>query len=131
MSKSNSRPAPHNQNIAIAQHTLYQGIIPQSSEFKEYEHTLPGAADRILSLAEKQNRHRQKLELKAINTGVFQSVAGTLIGFAVSISCIVASVILALNGRETTASIIGGTTVIGLATTFVLGQKPQDKKQSK
>lgn len=47
-------------------HAEYSGPLPQASEFKKYEDTLPGAANRILKMAEKsldaeiedERRHR-------------------------------------------------------------------------
>ncbi|MFQ7172706.1 MAG: DUF2335 domain-containing protein [Thomasclavelia ramosa] len=44
----------------------YSGPIPHPSDFEQYERVLPGAADRILTMAENQSAHRQTLEKAAI-----------------------------------------------------------------
>lgn len=43
------------------------GPLPVSSEFAGYEQTLPGAAERILAMAEKEQSHRHEIELKAVD----------------------------------------------------------------
>jgi uncharacterized membrane protein len=60
MGKALPQP-PQPQVIASHQQLITQGPIPVSQEFKAYNDTLPGAADRILSMAEAEagNRHRK------------------------------------------------------------------------
>ena len=40
----------------------YRGPLPPPAAFQAYETTLPGAADRILGLTEKQQDHRHRVE---------------------------------------------------------------------
>jgi uncharacterized membrane protein len=50
-----------------SQSLLYsQGPLPTSGEFHGYEQTLPGAADRILTIAEKESDHRHDIEKKEL-----------------------------------------------------------------
>ena len=44
-------------NSKIAVQTVYQGPIPPASELEKYDNILPGAADRILKMAEKNNEN--------------------------------------------------------------------------
>ena len=44
----------------IAQHISYSGPLPPPSMFKDYENVLPGSADRILALAEKEQDLRRR-----------------------------------------------------------------------
>ena len=45
----------------------FSGPIPPPSIIEGYERVLPGSADRIISMAEKQSEHRQKMEDKMIS----------------------------------------------------------------
>lgn len=48
--------------------------------------------------------------------------AGQTYGFVVSLTAIGGSVYVAMNDHETVAAILGGTTVVALATVFILGR---------
>ena len=64
---------------------MYVGPLPPASEFSKYEQALPGTAERILSIAEKEVEHRHKNEDKLINQAVKQSSSGQILAFILSI----------------------------------------------
>jgi uncharacterized membrane protein len=74
-----------------SQSLMYSGPLPTSGEFKGYEQALPGAADRILAIAEKESEHRhdiERKELKIKNRGqIFALVISvlSLLGIGLSI----------------------------------------------
>jgi uncharacterized membrane protein len=54
----------------IARHTLlHQGPLPHPAVLKQYDDVVPGAAERIMRMAEQQAQHRQDLEAHVIRTG--------------------------------------------------------------
>lgn len=55
---------------AIEQHS---GPIPHPDIIKQYEEILPGAADRIISMAENQSSHRQAMEKSMCCSGLFSA----------------------------------------------------------
>ena len=66
---------------------LYEGPLPPAAEFAGYEATLPGAADRILGMAETEQELRVKVFKGTHVIGVCRVVAATIIplsGLAVS-----------------------------------------------
>jgi uncharacterized membrane protein len=50
----------------VLQAASFSGPLPPSPMFREYEDALPGAADRILGMAERQAEHRQEWEKSAL-----------------------------------------------------------------
>ena len=52
--------------LMIIRSEMYSGPIPPPEALARYEEIQPGAADRILKMAEKQQEHRMALETKAI-----------------------------------------------------------------
>jgi uncharacterized membrane protein len=48
--------------VSSSQSLMYSGPLPTSQEFQGYEQVLPGAADRILAIAEKESEHRHDIE---------------------------------------------------------------------
>ena len=52
--------------IRETQTVLYAGPLPVSQEFAQYEQVLPGTADRLLSITEKEVAQRHKNEDKSV-----------------------------------------------------------------
>src|SRR6266568_1571715 len=90
---------PSRQNIQTflqsqrIQGKFFSGPIPPASELEHYERVKPGLAERIVSMAERQltmaedqMKHRHKLEDKAIATNVRLSYLGLASGFILGAS---------------------------------------------
>src|SRR5215813_4581932 len=78
----NRLPAGQRGNSHVVHHqTTYQGPLPRPDNFKRYNRVLPGAADRILRMAEKQAAHRQQLESSALKGDLLKSMLGTVLAY--------------------------------------------------
>lgn len=100
----------------------FEGPIPPPSLLREYNAIVPGAAERILALAENEGRHRQSLESKAVDANIeaqkkqlqinelqvkstFRSdTLGQSFGFLISGGCVGGSVFLAMAGHTEIAA---------------------------
>ena len=78
---------------------FFAGPIPHPSIIQQYEHTLPGSADRILKMAEDQSSHRQKLESSVIKSDISNERLGMYLSFIVIIIFIIAGVFLLINDK--------------------------------
>jgi len=91
---SNHTQNPDSRNDAgriVAASYSYSGPIPHPSIIQGYEQALPGAADRVLTLVEKQSEHRQQLEkahmqhtIQASTRGTYCAVFITMAGFGLA-----------------------------------------------
>jgi uncharacterized membrane protein len=81
-----------------------------------------------MRMAENQSNHRIKIENEVVIGRVKQSGRGQTYGLIIVFFTIGSSVALALLGHETVACVIGGGTVVSLATVFVLGKREQHLK---
>jgi len=95
----------------------------------DYEAALPGAAERILAMAEDRLEHRCALEKDELNSIIecrkldrAERRRGQWLGFSVCIILVVAALIASLHGHDTFASIVGGTTIVSVIGAFVLGR---------
>jgi uncharacterized membrane protein len=109
----------HQQTVSV----LRQGPIPSPQELLEYNQLLPGAADRIIAMAEREQSHRLNLEDLATRAdirhrddvaggqleatrGVFRSdMAGQFLGGLVAVLCVIGAVYTAKLGAHPTVSI--------------------------
>jgi uncharacterized membrane protein len=108
--------------IAVMEHRSesHRGPLPRPETFAAYDQVLPGAADRILTMAERaqanaeatsqrEQQHRHELEKLQLTLSVEierSEIEGTALGvrrgqylsFATTNSCLIAVVVLMLNG---------------------------------
>ncbi|MFA4845959.1 MAG: DUF2335 domain-containing protein [Patescibacteria group bacterium] len=120
-----------NQNVASVQREEFSGPIPPPSLFRQYDQIVPGAAERLLQMAEKQATHRIQLESLVIASDVRKSERGQNFGFCIAVFGLVCAFILGLVGREIVAGVIGGGTLVSLASVFVYGRRQKEKERQK
>ncbi len=122
---------------ATARLTYFSGPLPPPSTFKQYEDVLPGTADRIITMAENQAKHRQYIEKKQVDTESRDSLLGVLSALVIAIAILVCGTLIALLGNSTVATVAGTVlNLTGIATiigTFLKGtsnswKNNQDKK---
>ena len=111
--------------VTETQTTSYEGPLPPSAELQAYEQIQPGAADRIISMAERYGEHRQYLESQSMKNAFSTHRTGQFIGgFVVASILAVCGYALHL-GHVGFASKLGTGTIVALAAIFVLDRLPQ------
>lgn len=109
--------------LMIIRSEMYSGPIPPPEALARYEEIQPGAADRILKMAEKQQGHRMALETKAIGGQVDQSKRGQLFGFILVFVCIAVAVFFAVYfGMTAFAVTFLCVTMVSVVGLFVTGK---------
>jgi uncharacterized membrane protein len=118
-------PAKPGDSIVAHTEVLYthSGPLPEPSQLAQYENISPGAADRIISMAEKQSSHRQFIEKTLILSNSRNSTLGVISAFVLGMVTIVGGIVLAFHGRELSGAIIGSAGLIGLASVFIYGTR--------
>lgn len=90
-----------------------RAAIPPPGMFKGYEDALPGSADRILKMTERQFEHRMDAENTMMNATVRSTWIGQLFGHSYSIIALGAAAFVAVNGHPGISIIFLGTGVAG------------------
>ena len=101
----------------------YSGPLPLPAHFREYEEILPGAAERILALTEKQSAHRQYLEKHVAKGDGRRAWAGLVTGGLLAGGCIGGGIWLVSLGHATGGIAISTASVVSLASVFVYGSR--------
>lgn len=102
---------------------LHQGPLPPPQTLGEYDNIVPGAAERIIAMAENQSDHRQKLEMIAVKGGSRDSLLGLIFGLTIGLSTVGGAVLCILNGHTIGGSVLGGSGLAGLVGVFVYGSR--------
>ena len=126
--KSNQPEKEKKENSLTVHEASYHGPIPHSSELQRYEQVLPGAADRIISMAEDERKDRNRntrLDIKLhYGSKMFAQAMFTLI----CLGAVGGGIYLVTEGESITgyATIFAGLGTI--AGGFFLANKGKNKK---
>jgi len=107
----------------------FSGPLPPPNAFAKYDQILEGSANRILTMAEKEQENRQKILNEKIKSDIINEKLGIIFGFIVALSAIAGSVYCAHIGQTLAAIAIGGGIVVGLVAAFVEGTRVKGKKK--
>jgi len=110
----------------------YSGPLPKPEHFERYEQTLPGAADRILQMAEAQSKHRQSLESLIVNSDIKNSHRGQTLGFILSVTglgCATYLIATGQQGQQIAGTVLGGTALVSLVSVFVYGSTARRRER--
>lgn len=83
---------------------------------------IPGAAERIIAMAEKDAEHQRDMERMALAAERRERRIGQIFALIIGLSALAAAVGCAYIGATAVAATIGGGTVVGLVTVFVTGR---------
>ncbi|MBW4039310.1 MAG: DUF2335 domain-containing protein [Acidobacteria bacterium] len=118
---------PHQQRAEIRLERSFSGPLPPPETLSRYNDVLPGAAERILAMAESQHHHRLTLESDVVNSNVSDQRLGVILGFIIAMTAISGGIYLAATGKPAS----GLTSIIAamgsLVGTFVYGKQKQKK----
>lgn len=136
------QPSPPNiQFAATAQVT--QGPYPPPDVLAGYERVLPGAAERILKLAETEAANRNRREDEALQANIRaqdkqleiaemqtktvarSDLCGQIAGLVVCVLCIAGSVYLGLKGHDWLAAFLAGIPTAAVIKAFAIHRQQQ------
>jgi uncharacterized membrane protein len=138
--------SPNNQNRAIAEteDSLY-GSLEFSSEFsspflpphllKAYEDICPGAAERTMAMAEKEQNHQHYIQASLVKAQIddlqrsrIERRVGQFCGLIIGLTTVCAGSYVAVQGKQVAGGLIGTAGVAGLVSVFVVGRKAQQEE---
>ena len=106
----------------------FQGPIAHPRHLREYENILPGAADRIIGMAEAQQQHQITMDRSVVQHEYSDRRVGMIIGALLFAALILCGLVLALRGNDLAAGLFLTTAAIGGVGLFVNGRKSDDQK---
>lgn len=105
-------------------YSAYSGPIPPPQALREFEEVCPGLADRIVRMAEKT----QDANIRDIDNRHKETTIGQISGLVASLSMAVVAIVALLKNFPSVAGIVCSTTIVALATVFLVGKKFSAKK---
>jgi uncharacterized membrane protein len=129
-----NNPQPNSRVIATKTEAhYYSSPIAPPQIVAAWEQILPGSADRILKLTEKQSTHRQKSETKVIDSNISKEKIGQILAFVFCISVVLCGTFLIYSGKDTAGLVAICAAIVAPAGLFIYskqqGRKELDKKK--
>jgi uncharacterized membrane protein len=92
--KTNSLLAVHQESVS-----RQSGPLPAGVEFERYERVLPGTAERLVAMVEKEALHRQQLDNRVLDANIKFEGAGQILAFLAIFVAVVGAIACAALGQ--------------------------------
>lgn len=135
-----SAPAESKTKV-VAVELQFSEPLPPPELLAAYERILPGAADRILRMAEEEGRHRRSLENRAVDADIeamrrqfTEARLGQIFAFLIAVMFIASGTYLVTVKDNTAVGLLFGAVGLGgLVSTFIWGRskRPQGEDKGK
>lgn len=106
----------------------FEGPFPHPQILEQYNKVLPGAAERVFTLTEKEQSHRHDIQKTAITGAISRDRRGQWMGYTITILVLLIAVYFAYRGNTAFAGTLITVDLVALAAIFVSGRegKPKD-----
>lgn len=105
--------------------------LPAAETLEAYDTVMPGSAERIVGMFEREQQHRHAWELRALKVHQVSTILGQLLGFLIAAAIFVSASIIGMHGNASVAAFVW---VFGMAIVIMaalvwwyaksLGQRP-------
>ena len=130
--KNSKQPVKHSDSkteaqLLIQKSELHSGPLPHPDILNRYNEVVPGAAERILKMAENEQEHRLSMDKKATKNVIIMGYLGIIFAFC-SVILLSGLVYYALSKElGTAAGIIGGGAIASVASVFIFFKRSSKK----
>ncbi len=101
----------------------FQGPLPPPVALAEYDKILPGSADRILTMAESEQKHRHEIDRKGLATAVRANLVGQCFGFVIGVIGVVGGIYLVSADRSLSGLTIFVGSIASLVGVYIFRQR--------
>lgn len=115
---------PQATMVSMEQH--YSGPLPPAQEFRAYGEVMKDAPERIVGMAETEQKHRHKGEDFEMKVRFVDNIIGMVFGMAVVCACLWLAYVLGIKGHDWLAGVIV-TIAASFAAIFVLRKMPKNE----
>ncbi|WP_158601719.1 DUF2335 domain-containing protein [Solilutibacter pythonis] len=138
--KPSGKPAKSNpaataaQQAQSAQHQVaYQesswaGPLPPPAVLAQFEQAVPGAAERILKMAEDEGEHARRIQASAYHGAARAQLLGQVFALMVALGGLASATVLALHDHDWVAGIVASTTVTTVVAAFLQARRAAKQK---
>ncbi len=113
---------PQLSEVTAVRAETFAGPLPHPEHLASYESVLPGAADRILQMAERQLQHRIQNESRVIESNIKLEARGQLFAFTIATIIICGGIYLIAEGKSAGGLTSVISAIVALVSVFIYGK---------
>ena len=98
---------------------VHSGPLPAPEDLGQYEAICPGAAGRIIAMAEQNMAHRQSMETTLVSKEYGLRTRGQWLAFAALLAILVVVAFTFWLGQPIAAGLLGGATIVAIVGMFL------------
>jgi uncharacterized membrane protein len=118
-------PEPKKREVTRVVHEVFaslQGPLPHPSILHRYDEIAPGAAERIIAMAEKEQAHRHSWERGALSAERWYALLGMLAGWTTAMALAVGAVVAAVYSQPAVGVALAAASATGMVWKLVEGR---------
>lgn len=115
--------------ISVMRQEYHRGPLPSPRQMKQYNDVLPGAAERIFQLTEREQAHRHNSETKALDGAISRDKRGQCMAYTLSLLILGIAAYFAYQGDKWFAGVLITGNLVALATVFSIGKRAGKEKE--
>jgi len=108
--------------------TQFSGPLPPPAILEYYDQIHPGAADRIIKMAEEQGAHRRAMETIVIKAEAAEQNRGPILGFILAMTSVLGGIWLISKGLQTVGLVAVMGAIAAPVGVFIYGKYSQQKE---
>ena len=124
---SPTRPVSNRQVVTTIA-ASFSGPLPPPQTLAQYNQAFPGAAERIVRMAEEQSAHRQSLEKARVHADIGNEKRGQLFAFIIALVLFVGGLAIVWQGRSVAGLTLLIAEIATLAGLFVYGKESKTRE---
>lgn len=126
----NKLASKNHNNLVVEERTVsFSGPLPPPEVLEKYNKIVPGAAERIIKMAEQQSAHRRSLETQVINSDIKNSKLGLFFGFIIGLAGIIGAIITSVYASQLVGGALGISSLAALVGVFIYGSQLRKKER--
>lgn len=106
----------------ITRASSWSGPLPSPDSLREFEEIVPGSADRLITMVEKQGNHRMEIEKRVVDGESKRAWVDLLARHIITLVGLVASILLVVFGYTPAGVILTALTTLFAVVSFLIGK---------
>ncbi len=123
-------PEESSATVSRLQAEYFSGPLPAPSLLAKYNEVIPGGAERILSMAERQSAHRESLEASIVHGNLEMQRRGSNRAFLLALVIILGGIYLMATGKNAWGFAAIITSLVSLVSVFAITHSKQSAERS-
>lgn len=115
--------------LRIREEHSFSGPLPRPEDLAKYEQIVPGAAERIIKMAEDEMKHRHNNENRLTKGMIWTTYLSIVFAFFVALALAGLSFYLAYKGHHAASASVAVGSIAAVISAFMLKSKSSGKKQ--